>query len=203
MPVASVITSGSLTIRQTMSAQLERWHFNVDQYYRLAEAGVLKSDDRVELIEGEIIRMPPIGSPHAGTVARTYRLLSEHFSNDAIVWIQNPVRLSDFSEPVPDIAVLKPRDDFYSAQHPTPDDVLLIIEISDTTILADRNVKIPLYARSGIAEAWLVNLPEKLIEVYSDLTDGRYLTCEKFKIGDTVSSSTARDLSLKVEDIIS
>lgn len=185
-----------------MSAQLERWHFNVDQYYRLSEAGVLNSDDRVELIEGEIIRMPPIGSSHASTVAKIYRMLSQVFSDRAIIWIQNPVRLSDFSEPVPDIAILKPRDDFYAAHHPTPEDVLLIIEVSDTTFLSDRNVKVPLYARSQIAEVWLVNLPQQVVEVYSYPSEGNYQNLSTFSRGDVLNSPSLVDLSISVDDII-
>ena len=186
-----------------MSAQLERWHFNVDQYYRLAEAGILKSDDRVELIEGEIVRMSPIGSPHAASVRRSAHLFEIKFAERAIVSVQNPVRLDDFSEPVPDIVLLKLRDDFYAASHPTPEDVLLIIEVSDSTVLSDRNVKVPLYARAGIPETWLVNLPEQTIEVYYSLIDGRYGKSLKFKTGELVMSPTIPELSLKVDDIVS
>ena len=185
-----------------MSAQLERWHFNVDQYYRLAEVGVLKPDDRVELIEGEIVKMSPIGSPHAACVTRTNRLFQNTFAQRAVIWVQNPVRLSDFSEPVPDVALLKPRDDFYAEHLPTAEDVLLVIEVSDSTILSDRNVKMPLYARAGIPEAWLVNLPKKIIEVYYDLVDGRYQECSKFKRGEVLVSPTVPSLSLKVSEII-
>ena len=185
-----------------MSAQLEKWHFNVEQYYRLAEVGVLKPDDRVELIEGEIVKMSPIGSPHAACVTRGNRLFQNTFTQRAVIWVQNPVRLSDFSEPVPDVALLKPRDDFYAEHLPTGEDVLLIIEVSDSTILSDRNVKMPLYARAGIPEAWLVNLPKKMIEVYYDVTDGRYRKCLKFKRGEVLVSPTVPALSLKVSEII-
>src|SRR5216684_564312 len=133
-----------------MSAQLEKRHFNVTEYYQMAKAGVLKPDDRVELIEGEIVKMSPIGSPHAACVCRLYESLPNVVKGRALVWVQNPVRLNDFSEPVPDIALLKPRKDYYAARHPTPADVLLIIEVADSTLLTDRNIKIPLYARSGI-----------------------------------------------------
>ena len=185
-----------------MSAELQKWHFNVEQYYRLAEAGVLKPDDRVELIEGEIIKMPPIGSFHAACVARFVPQFTKSTNIDVTVWIQNPIRLSDFSEPVPDVALLKPREDFYAERHPGPEDVLLIIEVADTTLLSDRNVKIPLYARFGIPESWLVNLPEKIIEVYYDAIDGRYRKSLKFKRGDVLQSPTVPGLSLKVDDII-
>jgi len=185
-----------------MSAQLEKWHFNVDQYYRLAEVGVLKPGDRVELIEGEIVKMSPIGSPHAACLRVLHVGLNELFGRKYIVSVQSPVRLNDFSEPEPDLALLKPREDFYAERHPTPEDVVLIIEVSDTTILSDRNVKIPLYGRAGIPEAWLVNLPKKMIEVYCDLAKGRYRKCLKFKRGEILISPTVPGLSLKVSEII-
>jgi Uma2 family endonuclease len=185
-----------------MSAQLERWHFNVDQYYRLAEAGVLQPDDRVELIEGEIIRMPPIGSPHAARVTRISYVLHEVFDRRAIISVQNPVRLNDYSEPVPDAAVLKPREDFYAAHHPTPEDVLLIVEVSDSTTFTDRNVKVPLYARAGIPEVWLVNLPKQAIEVYCEPAEGKYQKTATFNHGEVLTSPTVANLSLRVEEII-
>lgn len=185
-----------------MSAELQKWHFNVEQYYRLAEAGVLKPDDRVELIEGEIIRMPAISSFHAASVSRLHYELNPVSRNQFIASIRSPVRLSNSSEPLPDIALLKPRHDFYAERHPEPEDVLLIIEVADTTLLSDRNVKIPLYARFGIPESWLINLPEKVIEVYHDPVDGRYRKSLKFKHGDVLSSPTVPGLSLKVDDII-
>ena len=185
-----------------MSAQLERWHFDVDQYYRLAEVGVLKPDDRVELIEGEIVKMSPIGSPHAACVTRTNRLFQSTFAQRAVIWVQNPVRLSDFSEPVPDVALLKPRDDFYAEHLPTADDVLLIVEVSDSTILTDRNVKVPLYARNGIPEIWLVNLPKQVIEVYSEPAEGKYQKAVTFNPGEVLTSPTLANLSLRVEEII-
>ena len=185
-----------------MSAQLERWHFNVDQYYRLAEAGVLQPDDRVELIEGEIIRMPPIGSPHAARVTRISYALRDVFEKRAIISVQNPVRLDDFSEPVPDVALLQPHEDFYAAQHPTPEDVLLIVEVSDSTTFTDRNVKVPLYARAQIPEVWLVNLPKQVIEVYSEPAEGKYQKAVTFNPGEVLTSPTLANLSLPVEKII-
>jgi Uma2 family endonuclease len=185
-----------------MSALLQKWHFNVDQYYRLAEVGVLKPDDRVELIEGEIVRMRPIGSSHAACVRALDVAFNEILGRRYLVSIQSPVRLDNFSEPEPDLALLKPRKNFYADRHPMSSDVFLIIEVADTTVLSDQNVKLPLYARFGIAEAWLVNLPEKVVEIYYDPADGRYRNCLKFKPGDTLKSPTINELTLKVDDII-
>jgi Uma2 family endonuclease len=185
-----------------MSAQLEKRHFNVDEYYRMGRAGILKPDDRVELIEGDIIRMSPIGSSHAACVSRLDRLLQKANAPKATIWVQNPVRLNDFSEPVPDIAVLKPRNDFYGKRHPTPVDVLLVIEVADTTILSDRNLKGVLYAQAGIREFWLVNVRRKIIEVYFDPVDGRYRKSLEFRRREVVVSPSISALRLKVSDIV-
>lgn len=185
-----------------MSAQLQKRYFNVDEYYRMARAGVLKPDDRVELIEGEIVKMSPIGSPHAACVSRIDDLLRSVSRLAAMVRIQNPIRLNDFSEPVPDVSLLKTRKDYYASRHPTPKDVLLVIEVSDTTVLSDRHIKVPLFARSEISEVWLVNLPKKIVEVYSAPKNGRYNKSHRFKRGDIIDSPTIRGLSLKVADIL-
>jgi Uma2 family endonuclease len=184
-----------------MSAQPEKRYFNVDEYYRMAQAGVLTPDDRVELIEGEIVKMSPIGSPHAACVSRLNSLLQSMLRRKAIVSVQNPVRLNDFSEPVPDVTLLQPRKDFYSSQHPRPTDVMLIIEVAETTVISDRHVKVPLYARNSIPEVWLVNLPKKLIEKYCEVAEGRYGKAQKCKRGENIDSATVPGLSLKVSDI--
>ena len=185
-----------------MSAQLEPRRFNVTEYYRMAEAGILKPEDRVELIEGEVIKMSPIGSPHAACVSRLVRFLANAIGETAILSVQNPVRLDDFSEPVPDLALLKPRKDYYAARHPVPADVLLVIEVADTSLLKDRNIKVPLYARAGISEIWLVNIPKQVVEVYSESQNGKYRKCQKNKRGETVESPTVKGLSLTVNEIL-
>jgi|ERR1041385_252797 Uma2 family endonuclease len=141
--------------------------FTVADYYRMMYAGILKRDDRVELIKGEIVAMSPIGSRHAGCVNKLLRLLQRAFSADAIVAIQNPLHLSDYSEPQPDVSVLRARDDFYTRSHPTAADALLLIEVADASLMFDRGTKLPLYARSGIAEAWLVDLSNEVVEVHT------------------------------------
>jgi Uma2 family endonuclease len=168
----------------------------------MAEAGVLTPEDRVELIEGEIIKMSPIGSSHAACVGRLDDLVGDALKPKLMVRMQNPIRLDDFSEPVPDVAVVSARIDYYADRHPTPEDVLLIIEVADTTLLTDRNIKIPLYAGTGIPESWLVNLPKELIEVYFDLNNGKYRECRKFKRGEVVKSATIKQLSLSVDEIL-
>src|ERR1051325_266182 len=122
----------------------------------MGKAGILKAGDRVELIEGEIIQMPPIGSRHASCVGRLTRLLVPALRDRAFVYVQNPVRLDELSEPVPDLAVLKPRPDDYSTGHPRSGDTLLVVEVSDTTLSYDRGRKLPLYARQRVQEVWIV-----------------------------------------------
>ncbi len=151
---------------QSTTAVVQPHLFTVDEYHKMGESGILGEDDRVELIEGELVDMPPIGSPHAGKVNRFNTLLSRAVGNKAVIALQNPVRLGKRSEPQPDIALLRPRDDFYEKSHPLPEDVLLVIEVADTTARYDREVKIPLYAAYGIPEAWLIDLRAKRVEVY-------------------------------------
>ncbi len=138
---------------------LPRRHgFSRDDYYRMAAAGILGEDDRVELIEGEIIDMAPIGSHHAGTITDLNARLQRALAGMALVSVQSPVILSDRSEPEPDLAVLKRRADCYRSGHPEPADVFLLIEVAETSLAYDREVKLPLYAAHGIPETWIVDL---------------------------------------------
>jgi len=147
-------------------APLSRHRLTVADVHKMAEVGILAQEARVELLEGELIDMPPIGSLHAGMVKFLLRLFTLAVGDTAIVDAQNPVVLDEHSEPQPDIAVLKPRADFYTKSHPGPEDVLLLIEVADSSAHYDRSVKIPLYARANITEVWLVDLPQKRLEVY-------------------------------------
>ncbi len=185
-----------------MSLPMSRYYFSVEEFERMGEAGVLTSDARLELIEGEIIEMSPIGSRHAACVNLLAKFLIRTFGDAAFLSIQNPIRLNDFSEPEPDLALLRSRDDFYRDAHPTPADVLLIIEVADTTLGYDRQVKTPLYAKVGIAEVWIVNLSDAQIEIYSGLADGAYQTISNFRHGDTAQSPTIDGLVIGVADML-
>ncbi len=185
-----------------MSVQVTKRHFNTTEYYRMAEAGILLEDDRVELIEGEIIKMAPLGSRHAGCVSRLNTLLNRLAGETALVNVQNPVRLGDFSEPQPDISLLKPSDDFYSNAHPTPTDVFLIIGVSDASLEYDRDIKIPLYAASLIPEAWLVNLIRDIVEVYREPRDGMYREVHYATRGESVSPRYNPNLTISVDAIL-
>jgi Uma2 family endonuclease len=189
-------------IGEAMSVQLQKRYFNVDDYYRMFKAGVFSEGDHVELIEGEVIEMSPIGKRHAGCVNRLNRLLNRSVGELAIVSVQSPISSDDFSEPQPDVALLKPRADFYSNSHPTPADVLVIIEVADTSVDYDRNVKLPIYARVGIPEAWLVILPKDLIEVHSEPKNGKYQKVQRLKRGKRLASTTIPVLKPDVDDIL-
>ena len=185
-----------------MSVQIEKRVFTVDEYHRMSEASILLEDDCVELIEGEIIQMSPIGKYHAACVKRLNAVLSRRVGNDAIISVQDPIRLDHYSEPEPDIAVLKQRNDFYASELPTVSDVLLIIEVADRSVEYDKTVKLPLYAKASIAEVWLVNIPEERIEVYSQPIEGVYHHLRMMKRGETFSPEAFPHLVLKVNEIL-
>ncbi len=154
-------------------------HFTVSDYHRMADAGIFDEDSRVELIRGQIIDMAAIGAPHFGMVNRLNRLLSASVAGQSVISVQNPVRLDDGSEPQPDVVTLKPRADDYGTAAPRPADVLLLIEVSDSTLRFDRDVKIPLYAESGVSECWLVDLAGRAVEVYRRPVGGRYADMQR------------------------
>jgi Uma2 family endonuclease len=184
-----------------MSIQVAKRSFTVAEYRRMVEAGILSEDDRVELIDGEVFKMSPIGEPHAACVGILTRMLTLLLEHVALVWVQNPIRLDNYSEPQPDLVVLKPRPDFYRNSLPTPEDVPVVIEVSDTTLEYDRKIKVPLYARAGIPEAWLVNIPEGRIEVYSDPVGGEYQTVQSYARGKRLQSPTLVSLRVSVSKV--
>jgi Uma2 family endonuclease len=151
-----------------MIPRLLKGPFTVGDYHRMAETGVLRQDVRVELLDGQVALMSPIGSPHAGCVNRLTQMLALATAGRATVGIQNPVVLDDFSEPQPDVAVLKYRSDGYAERHPRPADVLVLIEVTVTSACIDRDVKLPLYARAGVPEVWLVDLEADTVEIYRE-----------------------------------
>lgn len=164
-----------------------RYRFTVDDYYRLAQAGILGEDDRVELIEGEIVMMPPIGSRHAACVSGITRLLIDAFGDRAIVRVQLPIRLDDLSEPEPDVCLARPRRDEYAAGHPGPGDVFLLIEVSDSSLGYDRGVKLPLYGRSGVPAVWIIDLGRGLVEAYSGSSPDGYFERRTARAGDRLN----------------
>lgn len=152
----------------------------------MVPAGLLREDDRVELIEGEIIEMSALGSPHASCVGLLTRQFSAWVGEQALVWVQNPVRLSELSEPQPDVMLLRPRSDCYAKGHPGPADVLLLVEVSDSSLAYDRQVKVPLYARAGVVEVWTVDLVAQVVEVYREPVPGGYAEVFGVNLGGSV-----------------
>lgn len=190
------------TLTTMPAPTITKRRFSVKEYYRMAEAGILSPRDRVELIDGEIVQMAAMGSYHAGCVNTLNRLFMEMLGRRVVVSVQNPVRLSDRSEPEPDIALLKPRADFYTESHPRPDDVMLIVEVSHSTVEYDRDVKTPLYAEAGIPELWLVNLDEDFIDGLSDPDGAGYRTLRRYVRGERIAPALLPDAALEVGQIL-
>ena len=178
-----------------------RHKFSVDDYYKMAEVGILNEDSRVELIEGEILQMVPIGSKHASMVDKLARVPGKKVPDNYVVRIQNPLRLPNNTEPEPDVMLLKPRADEYSDSHPTAHDVLLLIEVSDSTLDYDRKVKLPLYARYHIPDVWIIDLNSQHLEQYSHPTGDSYVDFDLLDSRHTVVLPTLPDATIKLMDL--
>ncbi len=183
-----------------MTLPVERQLFSVAEYYKMAEVGILKPSDRVELIKGEIIKMSPIKSFHAGVINFLVEQLNFKLFGKVVVAGQNPIRIGPHSEPEPDVVVAKFRKDRYQNRHPRPADIYLLIEVADSSLHFDRQIKLPLYAEAGIPEYWIVNLPERQIEVFHQPEGTKYLVQEIVRRGETITCSTIA-FGLQVEDI--
>ena len=195
------------------SARTQTWpkphRLTVDDYYRMTEAGVLSPDDRTELIEGQIIDMAPIGIDHAEVVRRLNRRLTRAVGDSAEVSVELPVRLSLRSEPHPDVALLKPRATGHRRAHPSAADVLLLIEVSDTTYRKDSGIKLRTYAFHGVPEYWIENLSADRIEVYrrpqnptGRLRDCHYASVEHFGRGQSVTVAARPGVTFLVEELL-
>jgi len=179
-----------------------RLKFSVDDYYQMAEAGILSEDSRVELIDGDIIVMSPVGSPHAGVLKCLNRLFNQRIGDRALLGIQDPIQLGDHDEPEPDLTLLRPREDDYKSSHPGPNDVLLIIEVMDSSARYDRTIKLGLYARFGLPEVWLIDLNQGHVEIYRKPDQGRYTEILIRKAGETIAPLALPDIELAVEAIL-
>jgi Uma2 family endonuclease len=188
--------------RQQMGTAQQRRLFTADEYYRLADVGILRHGERVELLDGDIIEMTPIGIRHAACVDRLLALLQPRMAGRAILRVQNPIRLDSHSEPQPDLSILKARTDFYASGHPTPGDVLLVIEVADSSLQFDREIKVPLYARSGIPEVWLVDLEEARVDIFAQPADDGYRRSHAAVRGERVTCAALPGFSLSVDEIL-
>jgi len=170
---------------------IQKHRLTVEEYHRMGETGILRQQERVELIEGEVIDKSPIGSNHSGTVLYLSKVLNSNLTDIAYVSVQSPIILNDHNEPEPDIVLLKPRNDFYRHSHPTPSDIMLIIEVADTSVRYDREIKIPLYAKHTIPEVWLVDLESNQLTKYSSPNNGQY---EMSEIANNLSQLSVQEL---------
>jgi Uma2 family endonuclease len=185
-----------------MTVAASRRLFTVEEFHQMADAAILRRDDRVELLAGDIVEMTPIGSRHAACVSRINRLLSRRLGDAFIVRVQDPLYLDEHSEPQPDIAIVKARDDFYRDRHPRPDEVCLVIEVADTSAAVDRVDKVPLYGRSGIPEVWVVDLTMGRIDVYRGVTEAGYRHQDSIEQHGTLTPSALPGLQVRVQELI-
>ena len=199
LPAARVLQyAGSVLMAIEISKRL----FDVRDYYRMAEAGILQEGDKVELIEGEVLAMSPIGSPHSAAIDRAARALMKLSGDAAIVRIQGPVRLDDYNEPQPDIALLRPKKDFYAAGHPSPPDILLIVEIAQSSLQFDQTIKLRLYGRAGVPEYWVSDIQHDRLFAYSDFEADSYRTIRELHRGDFIAPKLLPERQIPVDSLL-
>ena len=183
-----------------------RLKLTVAQYRLMGERGILPPGKRVELIDGEIIEMAPIGPPHAGTLNRLIDLLVGLCHGRAVISPQHPLELGPHDEPQPDLCVLRRRESFYADRHPTAADVLLLIEISDSTLGYDRSTKLALYARSGVQSYWIVDVRDRAVVVFSQPSPAGYGNEQRLRAGDRIAlgapGSELHDIEIDVAAVV-
>lgn len=184
------------------TANVRKHLTDIKEWQKLGEANIFPPDSRLELIEGEILEMAPIGSNHSGHVIRLNHFLSTLVFGKAIVSVQNPLQLGDLSEPEPDFMLLKPNDDFYCSRHPNADDVLLLIEVADSSLSFDQNQKLRLYANHHIPEYWLMNLNDACVEVYRQPHGDCYGEKTTLRVGDSIALSQLDSITINMNDIL-
>ena len=167
----------------------------------MIRAGQLTENDSIELINGYLVTKMSIGPNHGGTVNRLNRLLSKRLGDEVIVTVQNPITIHEYSEPEPDIVVAKFRNDFYAERHPHPEDILLVIEVADTSLAFDRSAKVPLYASCGITETWLVDLAQREVTVYRKPAGASYAEAQVYRAGDALPLPGTSSESIAVTEL--
>ncbi len=201
MTTMTVIDTTPAVSPQQQKHSPTRRLFTVEEYCAMAELGILEEGERVELLDGEIVVMPPIGEPHEDGATRLGRDMTHLLYDRAWVRVQNSVRLDDYGLPELDIAVVRLRDD-YHRRRPTPEDVILIIEVADTSLEFDREVKLARYAAAGIPEVWIVNLRARQVEAHSDPVDGTYRSRRVVTADGSIGPLAFPDVSLAVADFL-
>jgi Uma2 family endonuclease len=182
-----------------MATEITRRLFTTKDYHRMGEAGILMPEDRVELIYGEILKMSPIGSPHGAGVDRANRVLVQTLGDRAIVRVQGAVELDDYNEPQPDIVLLRPKEDFYYGKQPGPSDILLIVEIADTSLKFDRDIKAKLYAETGVPEYWLADIKTGTVFAYSQIESGKYRVVRQLHRGEFQAPALMADCPIPID----
>jgi Uma2 family endonuclease len=185
---------------QTVPVQLTRLAFTIEQFHRMDQSGIFTPEQRLELINGEIVEMSPIGIHHFAGVNRLVDLFRK--IDQVYLSVQNPVRLGDYSLPQPDVTLLRRRDDLYQKAYPEPADVLLLVEVADTSLAYDRDVKVPLYARAGIPEVWIVDLNKRELAMYRSPVNGKYTEVRYPQPADTVAPVLLPEASYFVEQVV-
>ncbi len=183
-------------------ASLPHRKFSVEDYHRFIKMGIFKPEERLELWEGEFVEMSPIGKKHAGCVDAMSEMLKDYLNRQVIVRTQNPIVLNDFSEPQPDVCLLKRRDDFYRLISATAKDVFLAMEVADSTVKYDRDIKFPKYAANGIPEAWLIDLENDRVEIHTQPTKNGYRLVKILHRGDVAESTVFDEIKIAVDDIL-
>jgi Uma2 family endonuclease len=184
-----------------MAAEVTKKLFTVNDYYSMAEAGIIGPDERVELVEGEIIQMSPIGHRHGVRVVRASTMFFEAFGRKAVISTQGTLRLNKRTEFEPDLVVFKPRADFYASGRAKPADVLLVVEMADSSLSSDRKIKIPLYAAAGIPEVWIQDIENDLLLVYRDPREENYATSLELQRNESVSPNAFPEIRFSIDDL--
>ncbi|MBF2056935.1 MAG: Uma2 family endonuclease [Cyanobacterium sp. T60_A2020_053] len=176
--------------------------FDLEEYHSLINVGIFHEDSNIELINGELFEMSPVGFRHASCVKKLNYLFAQKLPKEVIIGVQDPIKLNDKSEPQPDVILLKPRDDFYVTQHPTPEDIYLLIEVADSSIDYDRNIKLPAYAENKIMEVWLIDLNNSLLEKYTSPKYNYYQKMEKLSVEDTIFVDNFPSLKIAINEVL-
>jgi Uma2 family endonuclease len=191
-----------MLISSSQTVRINKRFFNIDEFHKMLSVGIFSEDDRLELIEGEIIEMTPISSRHAYYVDKITRIFFQKLSDKVGIRIQNPIKLGKYSEPQPDIALVKLPLEKYQFQHPEPEDIYLVIEVSDTSYDYDKNIKIPLYGKYGIKESWLIDINKNRIEVFRNPFKEGYKSCNIFCAKEELSPLHFPEIKIFVNEIL-
>ena len=190
------------SVCELMSIEGPKRLFTAHEYHRIVDAGILRENDRVELIRGEIIAMSPISPPHNAAILRANQALGRIVGDRALVGVQGSIRLDEYDEPQPDLYLLRPKDDFYASGHAGPADILLIVEVADSSLKCDQSAKLELYAGTGVPEYWISNLQDDLLIVHLDPQGKTYRTVRQFRRGQTIAPHLLPDCPVLIDSLL-